>query len=216
MDFEKFINYSEFILNPEQAIKKAQQLMQEAVKEEKLQLQEKAKAQEDANRAAYQAALQALKQQYEELREAEGLNELQKKVDSYELSAADKAVASLQSEVNKLKEENEKLRQEKEKSEETVERVKEKAKETVPKSGTAAHDVLKDFYDSDASAKIKDHVRFLASDEALECVAQLNAGLTEEEILEMGYEEVPAQEEPPQETQPQNKEKKPQKWGELN
>lgn len=180
--------------------------MEEAIQEEKRQLQVKAKAQEDANRVAYQAALQALKQQYEEMREAEGLNELQKKVDSYQVSAADSAVASLQSEVDRLRKENEKLRQEKVKSEETVERVKEKAKQLVPKSGTAAHDVMKDFYDSGASNKFKDFIRGLVSDEALEYIAEFDAGLTEEEIMEMGYEEIPSQE---------NKESSSNTWGEL-
>lgn len=195
MNFENFINFSEFIANPEEAIKKAQQLMEEAVKEEKRQLQIKAKAQEDANKAAYQAALNALKQQYEEMREAEGLNELQKKVDSYEASAADSAVASLQSEVDRLRKENEKLRQEKKESEETIERVKEKAKENAPKSGRAAYDKMKDFYDSDANAATKDKVRFLPSDEALEYIAQLDAGLTPEEIEQMELQEIEEEEE---------------------
>lgn len=206
MNFEQFINFSEFIADPAAAIKKAQQLMEEAVKEEKRQLQIKAKAQEDANKAAYQAALNALKQQYEEMREAEGLNELKKKVDSYEASAADSAVASLQSEVDRLRKENEKLRQEKGKSEETIERVKEKAKQSVPKSGTAAHDVMKDFYDSNASSKFKDFIRGLTSDEALEYVAEFDAGLTEEEIMEMGYEEITSQE---------NEERSSSSWGGL-
>lgn len=190
INFESFINYSDFIADPERAIKKAQQLMQEAVQEEKIQLQSKAKAQEDANKAAYQAAIQALKQQYEELRESEGLNELQKKVDSYELSAADSAVANLQSEVDRLRKENEKLRQEKVKNEETVERIKETAKEKAPKSGRAAYDKMKDFYDSNADSATKDKVRFLPSDEALEYIAQLDAGLTPEEIEQMELEEI--------------------------
>lgn len=190
MNFENLLNFSEFIADPEAAIKKAQQLMEEAVQEEKRQLQARAAQQEAANRAAYQAALQALKQQYEEMREAEGLNELQKKVDSYQISAADSAVSRLQSEVDRLKKENEKLKQEKEKNADTIERVKEKAKETAPKSGTAAHDAMKKFYDSNADAATKDKVRFMPSDEALEYIAQLDAGLTPEEIEERGYSEV--------------------------
>lgn len=206
MNFENFINFSEFIADPEAAIKKAQQLMEEAVQEEKRQLQARAAQQEAANRAAYQAALQALKQQYEEMREAEGLNELQKKVDSYQISAADSAVSRLQSEVDRLKKENEKLKQEKEKNADTIERVKEKAKETAPKSGTAAHDAMKKFYDSNADAATKDKVRFMPSDEALEYIAQLDAGLTPEEIEERGYSEV----------QPNGDESQQTEWGQLN
>lgn len=206
MNFENLLNFSEFIADPEAAIKKAQQLMEEAVQEEKRQLQARAAQQEAANRAAYQAALQALKQQYEEMREAEGLNELQKKVDSYQISAADSAVSRLQSEVDRLKKENEKLKQEKEKNADTIERVKEKAKETAPKSGTAAHDAMKKFYDSNADAATKDKVRFMPSDEALEYIAQLDAGLTPEEIEERGYSEV----------QPNGDESQQTEWGQLN
>ena len=206
MNFEQFINFSDFIADPAAAIKKAQKLMEEAVKEEKVQLEAKAKAQENASRASYQAALQALKQQYDEMREAAGLNALQKRIEASQVSAADSAVANLQNEVDRLRKENERLRQEKEKSEDTIERVKEKAKQSVPKSGTAAHDVMKDFYDSNASNKFKDFIRGLTSDEALEYVAEFDAGLTEEEIMEMGYEEIPSQE---------NAESSSNMWGEL-
>lgn len=190
MNFEQFINFSDFIADPAAAIKKAQKMMEEAVKEEKVQLEAKAKAQEDASRASYQAALQALKQQYDQMREAAGLNALQKRIEASQVSAADSAVANLQNEVDRLRKENEKLRQEKAKNEETVERVKEKAKENAPKSGRAAYDKMKDFYDSDASAATKDKVRFLPSDEALEYIAQLDAGLTPEEIEQMDLEEI--------------------------
>lgn len=190
MNFEQFINFSDFIANPTEAIKKAQRLMENAVQEEKIQLEAKAKAQEDASRASYQAALQALKQQYDQMREAAGLNALQKRIEASQVTAADNAVANLQNEVERLRKENEKLKQEKAKNEETVERVKEKAKENAPKSGRAAYDKMKDFYDSDASAATKDKVRFLPSDEALEYIAQLDAGLTPEEIEQMDLEEI--------------------------
>lgn len=76
------------------------------------------------------------------------------------------------------------------KTEAEIEQIKEKAKKNTPKSGRAAYDKMKDFYDSDIDSAIKDKVRFLPSDEALVYVEMLNEGLTPEEIEEKGFKEI--------------------------
>ena len=76
------------------------------------------------------------------------------------------------------------------KTEAEIEQIKETAKENAPKSGRAAYDKMKDFYDSDIDSAIKDKVRFLPSDEALVYVEMLNEGLTPEEIEEKGFKEI--------------------------
>ena len=205
MNFENILNFSDFIADPTAAIKKAQQQIQEAVEEEERKLKVKAAQQEAENRRAYEAAIAALKQQYEELREAKGLSEIEQTINT-QTEQVNSAVSKLESEVEALKAQVKKEQDKRKEAEDTIERIKETAKEKAPKSGTAAHDAMKKFYDSNADSATKDKVRFLPSDEALEYIAQLDAGLTPEEIEEMGYSEV----------QPNGDESQQTEWGQLN
>ena len=205
MNFENLLNFSDFIADPTAAIKKAQQQIQEAVEEEERKLKVKAAEQEAENRRAYEAAVAALKQQYEELREAKGLNEIERTINT-QTEQVNSAVSKLESEVAALKAQVKKEQDKRKEAEDTIERIKETAKEKAPKSGRAAYDKMKDFYDSNADSATKDKVRFLPSDEALEYIAQLDAGLTPEEIEERGYSEI----------QPNGDESQQTEWGQLN
>lgn len=205
MNFENLLNFSDFLADPTAAIKKAQQQIQEAVEEEERKLKAKAAQQEAENRRAYEAAIAALKQQYEELREAKGLNQIEQTINT-QTEQVNSAVSKLESEVEALKAQVKKEQDKRKEAEDTIERIKETAKEKAPKSGTAAHDVMKKFYDSNADSAIKDKVRFMPSDEALEYIAQLDAGLTPEEIEERGYTEI----------QPKGDESQQTQWGQLD
>lgn len=55
-----------------------------------------------------------------------------------------------------------------------------------PRTGLAAHNKMKDFFDSSADDEVKDRVRYLPSDEALEIIANFD-GLSEEEINNLGF-----------------------------
>lgn len=182
INFEGFLDFEDFLANPTAALKAAQRKVEEAVEEEERQLKAKAAQQKKESEVSYQRAVMALRQQYEELREAKGLNEMEQTI-----SEQAARLNNVSDQIKNLKMEVEK---EKSKHEETIERVKVKAKAKVVKSGTSAYNAMKRFYDSNVDAAIKDKVRYMPSDEALEYIAQLDAGLTPEEIEERGYTEI--------------------------
>lgn len=194
MDFERFLDFNAFITDPKGAVERAKGLMRKEIEAEKNQLQLKVKQQQQED---YRKALNELKQQYEEMRQEAGIDRLEEQLDDWE---------GVKFESIKGLPDPEQFNTNTNKTETEIERIKETAKEKAPKSGTAAHDAMKKFYDSNADSATKDKVRFLPSDEALEYIAQLDAGLTPEEIEEMGYSEI----------QPNGDESQQTEWGQLN
>lgn len=176
MDFERFLDFNAFINDPKAAVEKAKELMRKEIEAEKNQLQLKVKQQQQED---YRKALNELKQQYEEMRQEAGIDKLEEKLNDWE-GVKFEPIEDLPNpeEINTNKTEAE------------IEQIKEKAKKNTPKSGRAAYDKMKDFYDSDIDSAIKDKVRFLPSDEALVYVEMLNEGLTPEEIEEKGFKEI--------------------------
>jgi chromosome segregation ATPase len=109
MDFGRFLNYSDFIENPEAAIEKAQKLMEAELKkkvaEEKSRLEEKLKNQQAL---VHQETLKLLEQQYNqkynELRKEAGIDKLEEQV-----STLESQVSNLQFQLSKEREKIETL-----------------------------------------------------------------------------------------------------------
>ena len=102
INFEEFLNFEDFLADPAAALKAAQRKVEEAVEEEERQLKAKAAQQEEESKAAYQRAITALKQQYNELREVKGLNTIEQTI-SEQAAKINSVVSSLEQEVQTLK-----------------------------------------------------------------------------------------------------------------
>lgn len=102
INFEEFLNFEDFLTDPAATLKAAQRKVEEAVEEEERQLKAKAAQQEEESKAAYQRAITALKQQYNELREVKGLNTIEQTI-SEQAAKINSVVSSLEQEVQTLK-----------------------------------------------------------------------------------------------------------------
>lgn len=201
MDFERFLDFNAFITDPKGAVEKAKELMKKEIEAEKNQLQLKVKQQQQED---YRKALNELKQQYEEMRQEAGINKLEEQLSDWG-NVKFESIEGLPDpeEINTNKTEAE------------IEQIKETAKENAPKNGHDAYELMKNFYDSDVDSAIKDKVRFLPSDQALEYIEMLNEGLTPEEIEEKGFKEIKPENKEETEVQQSEETQNNGFWGKL-
>lgn len=133
---------------------------------------------EQARQAAKAEAENYKKQKEEELRRL-AFEQLKAKFLAEEKAKIDKEVEQVRKELNLSSEPT---------PAQPVEETPAVAQPTInfPKTGLAAHNKMKEFFDSSVDDEVKDRVRYLPSDEALEIIANFD-GLSEEEINNLGF-----------------------------
>lgn len=105
INFEDFLNYSDFIADPVAALNKAQQKVEEAIAEQERQLKEKQQLQEEDNRKRYERAIASLSNLYFDLRSQKGLDQLENQINSNG-QAADQAIQQLENQISSLRNES--------------------------------------------------------------------------------------------------------------
>lgn len=105
INFEDFLNYSDFISDPVAALNRAQKKVEEAIEEQERQLKEKQQLQEENNRKRYERAIASLSNLYFDLRSQKGLDQLENQINS-DGEAADHAIEQLENQISSLRDEN--------------------------------------------------------------------------------------------------------------